>query len=140
VLLLAGGAVATTLSRDVPAEYDFGGHLLNIGAGPMAVAIAIVGAGTGSTPWCPTRDPGIVRRRLPRAEPGATSADYVMASIAELETTLGPPMVAYCRARGMVALGDAAPYRVWGTRRGPVRRLHADRAVGGFTCTTDLRF
>jgi hypothetical protein len=60
------------------------------------------------------RDPEIVRRLLPHAEPGTTSADYVVASIAELETTPGSPMVAYCRTRGiLVALGDAGPYRVW---------------------------
>lgn len=61
-----------------------------------------------------TRDPVVVQRLLRGSEPGTGSSDYLIGSLADLQTTRGSPMVAYCaRIATLVPLGDAGPYRVW---------------------------
>jgi hypothetical protein len=60
------------------------------------------------------RDPELVEARLSGGGPGAGPADYVVASIAELETERGTPIVRRLGARArLVPLGDAGPFRVW---------------------------
>lgn len=61
-----------------------------------------------------SRDVALIDRRLGTRGPGAESCDYIIASIAELDTQRGVPIVARASARSpLVHVGDAGPYRVW---------------------------
>lgn len=77
------------------------------------VPLALQGA-TFDTRVYDARGPNLIDRVLADSGPGAGRSDYIIASIADLATTQGAPLVRRTQARtALVELGDAGPYRVW---------------------------